>query len=530
DTGAAARRLGALAAAALAAAAMNYVHSMMGYRLGIALIRGLRHRVGDHIAGLPLGWFTGERVGRLGRTAGQGLMDVAGAPAHLLGIVVTGVVTPATVAVLMFVFDWRLGLALIVAAPLLAVMYRVTGALVQRTDHAVDAAAAEAGGRVVEFARSQAVLRAHGRTAAGHELLDRALRDQHRAGYRQIRTALPGIAGFSLSVQLAFTLVFVIAAVLVTEGSAAPAELIAVLVLAARFAEPLIEAVDVGSALRITRNSLARTDEVLATEPLPEPAAAAHAGEPSIELDGVRFSYGDRTVLDGVSFTVPPRTLTALVGSSGSGKTTITRLIARFWDVDAGTVRVGGADVRDLATEDLMRQISLVFQDVYLFEGTIEDNIRLGRPDATDEQIRIAARQARVGEIVERLPDGWHTQVGEGGTRLSGGERQRVSIARALLKDAPIVLLDEATAALDPENEAAVQDALAALTADRTVLVIAHRLQTVTGADQIVVLDSGRIVETGSHDELLVRGGRYAAFWTERSRAQGWRLEKPTAV
>jgi ATP-binding cassette subfamily B protein IrtB len=527
DTGQAARWLGVMAAAAAAAAAMSYVHSMLGYRLGVALIRRLRHRLGDHVAALPLGWFDGERTGRLGRVAGQGLTDIAGAPAHLLGIVVTGVVTPVTVAVLMLVFDWRLALALIVAAPLLALTYRITGALVRRTDHAVDAAGAEAGGHIVEFARSQSVLRAHGRTVQGHDLLDRALRDQHQAGYRQLRTVLPGMTGFSLSVQLAFTLVFVIAAILATGGTAGAAELIAVLVLAARFAEPLMEAIGIGGALRITRNSLGRTAEVLATHPLPEPVQPARPGDPSIELDGVRFSYGDRTVLDGVSLTVPPHTLTALVGPSGSGKTTVTRLIARFWDVDGGTVRVGGADVRDLATEDLMRRISLVFQDVYLFEGTIADNIRLGRPDATGEQVREAARRARADEIVQRLPAGWDSQVGEGGTKLSGGERQRVSIARALLKDAPIVLVDEATAALDPENEAAVQDALAALAADRTVLVIAHRLQTVAGADQIVVLDSGRVAESGTHTELLDRGGRYAAFWAERSRARGWRLAKP---
>ncbi|MGL5930240.1 MAG: ABC transporter ATP-binding protein, partial [Dermatophilaceae bacterium] len=196
----------------------------------------------------------------------------------------------------------------------------------------------------------------------------------------------------------------------------------------------------------------------------------------------------------------------------------------RFFDVDRGSVLVGGVDVREMTTDDLMRQVSLVFQDVYLFEGTIADNIRVGRPDATDEQVREAGRLARVDEVVARLPRGWDTQVGEGGDRLSGGERQRVSIARAILKDAPIVLLDEATSALDPVNEAAVQEALSALTADRTLLVVAHRLQTVAAADQVVVLEAGRVAEIGTHDELLVAGGRYADFWRSRARAAGWRL------
>ena len=220
--------------------------------------------------------------------------------------------------------------------------------------------------------------------------------------------------------------------------------------------------------------------------------------------------------------------MTAIVGPSGAGKTTILRLIARFWDAGSGTVAIGGVDVREMSTEVLMRQISVVFQDVYLFDGTIEENIRLGRPEATDAEVREAATLARVTEIAERLPEGWESRVGEGGARLSGGERQRVSIARAILKDAPIVLLDEATAALDPINERAVQQALQALTQDKTLVVVAHRLQTVQAADQILVLDQGQILERGSHSELLSQHGRYAAFWQERVRAAGWRVAVAT--
>jgi ATP-binding cassette subfamily B protein IrtB len=229
-------------------------------------------------------------------------------------------------------------------------------------------------------------------------------------------------------------------------------------------------------------------------------------------------------VLQNLTFAAEPRTMTALVGPSGAGKTTITRLIARFWDVQEGAVRVSGHDVRDLSTEQLMGQLSFVFQDVYLFAGTVRENILMAKPDANERELETAVRLARVDEIAARLPNGLDTAVGEAGGALSGGERQRVSIARAILKDAPIVLLDEATAALDAENEALVQDALSALTANRTLIVIAHRLQTIAAADQILFVEQGRIVERGTHDELVDAQGRYADFWRERDRARGWRL------
>ena len=238
------------------------------------------------------------------------------------------------------------------------------------------------------------------------------------------------------------------------------------------------------------------------------------------------FTYPgtDHQILDDVSLRLEPGTLTALVGPSGSGKTTVTRLIARFFEVDDGAVLVGGTDVREQTTEQLMSQLSLVFQDVYLFDDTLYENVRLGRPSASRGEVLAAAEMAGVSQMLDYLPDGWETRVGEGGTALSGGERQRVSIARALLKNAPIVLLDEATSAIDPENEAHLKRSFAQLSRNSTVLVIAHKLSTIADADQILVLDGGHIVERGEHAELLANGGLYASFWHEREQAQGWRL------
>ncbi|NNH73598.1 ABC transporter ATP-binding protein [Nocardia uniformis] len=514
----------ALAAVTAATSVVFYAQAMHGQRIADDLLVGMHQRVGDQLARLPLGWFAADRTGRLTVSMSQGTATIIGVPAHLMQPVVGGAVTPAVVAVGMFVFDVRLAVALLIAGLVLLATHRWAQAAIARSFGVIDQTAVESASRVVEFAQRQSVLRAFGRTGADNKLLDDALVGQRRAYGDMNRNAVSGLLAFSTAVQAAFIALLAIGVALALGGSLDAAELIALLVLITRFAGPLIELVDHSAALRMAAEDIDHIDAVLAVPPLPEGAVRQSISPGTVSFDKVAFGYGDQPVLREVSFEARPGTLTAIVGPSGAGKTTILRLAARFWDTDTGTVRIGGVDVRDLATETLMSQLAMVFQDVYLFDDTIEANIRLGRPDATTAEIHEAARLARVDEIVDRLPDGWQSRVGEGGTNLSGGERQRVSIARALIKQAPVVLLDEATAALDPHNEAAVATAIRALADHRTLLVVAHRLHTILAADHILVVDEGRIVQSGTHDDLITQPGRYADFWRERERAQGWRL------
>ncbi|OEV12816.1 ABC transporter ATP-binding protein [Streptomyces nanshensis] len=517
--------IGALAlVAALYGAALAWT-THVGYRVGTNALSSIYAKLGDHLSLLPLGWFNTERTGSISRLVTKGAVNIAGAPAHLLRPVVTAVVSPLTVMLFMLVIEWRIGLALLLSAPVALGAQRISNAMITRADVAWDASAADANARVLEYARMQPVLRAFGRHIDGNELLDASLTHESAMGRRLL---LRGATGFSLylaALQGVIVVAIFLAIYLTLEGGLSASLAIALLVLTVRFVEPLVAAADLGSAARLATESLKRINAVLDSPVMPEPSVPRRAKNSEVVLDDVSFGYDeDAPVLRGVSFRAPAGGVTAIVGPSGSGKSTVLRLISRFYDADDGAVLIGGEDVRNLGTGEVMRNVAMVFQDVYLFEGSILDNIRIGRRDASDEDVMEAARTARVDEIAERLPDGWETQVGEGGTALSGGERQRLSVARALLKNAPVLLLDEATAALDPENEAAVHEAIRHLAHQRTVIVIAHRINTVVAADRIVVLDRGAVEDTGTHTELLERGGRYAEFWSQRQQAAGWRL------
>lgn len=516
--------LGALAGTGTGAAALQWAGQRAGFVTGASMSSVLHRRLGERIARLPLGWFSPDRVGELATLNSQSVLQVMNLPAHLLRPLTSAALTPPTVALGLYLIDIRLALAVTIAAPVLVAVLVISARTVTRADRGRHRATTDAANEVVEFAQAQRVLRAFGRTVEGHHALDEALVTQRQADRSMIRLVVPGLVSFAFAVRLAFTAVLVLGVYLTIEGMLAPPRLLAVLVLAGGLVESVSAGAELGASSRLVANALDRINAVLDTPGLPDPATPSHPKGSAVAFRSVRFAYDESPVLREVTFDLPERSLTALVGPSGSGKTTVARLVARFWDVTGGGVSVGGVDVRDIPTEELMSLVSFVFQDVYLFEGSLADNVRLGKPTADDEDLLRVATLAGLDDVIAELPQGWHTRIGEGGSTLSGGQRQRVSIARALLKDAPIVVLDEATAALDPENDAVVGATIAALARRRTLLVIAHRLQTVLDADQILVLDAGRIVARGTHSELVVAGGIYSQFWSDRTHARGWRL------
>ncbi|WP_067646923.1 ABC transporter ATP-binding protein [Nocardia harenae] len=517
----------AMVVAVAVMAVFSYLQTTLALRIALGMQRDLQLRVGDHLNALPLGWFETHGAGPIARLATENVLEVQRALAYLVAKVLTAVIVPVTVAIGMLFVDWRISLTMLVAAPVLYGVNVLANRAYSSSEKRVHAAAAEADSRVVEFAQAQPVLRAFGAIGSGNRALDGALHRQRSETTRTVFTSVPGLIVFELFVQAVFLVLVYVVITQVTGGSVSAAVAIALIAVSARFVEPLTQAAQIGNGLRTARNSLDRVTELLAEPVLPEATAAVTPGAPEVRFEDVTFGYDDGSpVLSGVSFTVPAGSTTAIVGPSGSGKTTLLRLAARYHDVNAGRVLVGGHDVREQPSQVLFDQLALVFQTVYLFDRSVTENIRIGRPDATDEEVRRVGAAARVDEIANRLPDGWDTRVGEGGASLSGGERQRVSIARALLKEAPIVLLDEATSALDPHSEAVVVRGVHELTQGKTVIVVAHRLATIAHADQILFVEGGAIVERGTHSELLELGGRYAAFWHERSRASGWRLER----
>lgn len=499
------------------------------------ITRDLRLDIGEHLRTMPLEELDRRMSGDLAGVVGNNVTNATMGLTAIASFFFDLVAIPAFLFVLIAVIDWRLALVAVALVPLVLPLLRSYRQRSNQGFSDVLALDAEVSSRIVEYSQCLPVLKAAGRTGRDAELLQRAFTRQTEAMHASQRSlSFPSIAMTSVF-QIGVVGIVALGAALNLSGHLATPTLVAVALLAFRMADPISLASLVTAIFELMDSGLRRIDEVRAIAPLAVSGARDRDAmfEPDssdVRFDGVTFTYRKAAERDGapalrdVSLVIPARSLTALVGPSGSGKTTVTKLISRYADPQSGSVSIGGVDVRELDTATLMAQVSVVFQDVYLFDDTILANIAMARPGASEAEVRAAADAANCDGFVTRFPDGYFTRVGEIGGSLSGGERQRISIARAILKGAPIVMLDEPTAALDTDSEVAVQRAIERLIEDRTVIVIAHRLSTIVNADQIVVLDEGRVVETGRHDELLARGGRYAQMWNAQERARSWRV------
>lgn len=533
-----------LALCALASFITEYLLAMRSYMVSFDFLSNMHRAIGDKVASLPLGSFRADTAGKMSRLVSRELMLLGEMFAHMYSPFIAAIVTSLTMLVGITVFSPALGLVCVLAIPVIAGGVCVARACLNSGSALKEPPAQELSHRIVEYATKQGALRACGRSSS-YEPLERAEDTYGKTARRSLIRETVGQVVNGMAAQVVVVSLIIAIGLLAVGGSVSPVEAIVSIGLLLRFTQILVDIGMLASAFETRRPVLDLSHEVLSAPELPilpaspdqDPASSNHdpfssdqdpaCSDSAVALTDVSFAYeADHPVLRGVSFQVAPGTMTAIVGPSGCGKTTIARLVARFYDVDAGSVSVRGRDVRQWDTAQLMAQLSLVFQDVYLFDDTLEANVRIGRADASDDDVKEAARLSGVDEIVERLPLGWKTRVGEGGRALSGGERQRVSIARALLKAAPIVLFDEATSALDLENENRITEAMGALRRNATLIVIAHKLDTITAADQIVVLDhAGRVAQVGTHAELYSQSdGQYRAFWQARSRAAGWKL------
>ena len=490
-------------------------------------------RIAEHVLTLPLGWFSAEREAAVVNATSKEVNTLS----HLASMVIPNLCNAFIVPLVMLgataVVEWPLALIMAAAIVPLVLTWRLMGAATTRANEMEDRTSSAAAGRLVEFARLQPVLRATGVTKTGWAPVQAALEADSASTLDGLRVkGRPG-QYFNLIVNVAFALVMAVGLARVSGHRLDVVAYLAIMAVTARTLLPLTKAAMYGSEADNAKVALRAVGVILDARPLsdPEPGQEIEPRGTTIALNDVSFSYdAGRPVLAGVSLSAPQGRVTALVGPSGAGKSTILRLAARFWDVDDGTVTIGGAPVRSMRASTIMGMTSMVFQDVYLFDTTIRENLRIARPEATDAELAEAARRARLDRVIEALPHGWDTQVGPGGLSLSGGERQRVAIARAFVKDAPILLLDEITSALDGENESAITEVVRELSEGRTVIVVAHRLSTVRQADEVVFLEpsqaGARVAQRGTPQELAAVPGPFREFIEASTASSRWHIRQ----
>lgn len=507
---------------------VHYLCDRLQSAAGYMIFTDKRMELGGHLRKLPMGYFTSGNIGKIISVLSTDMVFIEEIAMSTLGNMMSYMLSALILLVFMFFLDWRLGLAA-AAVTLLAcftakgmnkVSLKEAACRQDQSEHLTDA--------VLSFAEGISVIKSYNLIGEKSEELTGNFRRSRDTSTAFERKMTPWTRGLNILYAVGIAAIFALSVWLQQSGSLSLPYLLGVLLFVFDLFSPLKALYGEASRLTVMNAALDRIEAVLNETELPDKGTAhipnESSGSPEICFDNVTFAYQDKEVLHNISFSMQKNTMTALVGPSGGGKSTIVNLLARLWDVKSGKVTIRGTDIRDVPLAELMEQISMVFQRVYLFQDTIYNNISMGKPDATEEEVYEAAKKARCYDFIMALPDGFQTVIGEGGATLSGGEKQRISIARCILKDAPIVILDEATASVDTDNESYIQEAINELVKGKTLLVIAHRLNTICQADQILVIADGRISEQGTHDELIAKAGIYQDFVNIRKKSSGWSL------
>ena len=517
-----------LIAVVVAQAVVHYLCDRLQSAAGYMIFTDKRMELGGHLRKLPMGYFTSGNIGKISSVLSTDMVFIEEVAMSTLGNMMSYMLSAFVLLVFMFFLDLRLGLiaaavtllAWFIAKGMNKVSLKEAAGRQDQSEHLTDA--------VLSFAEGISVIKSYNLIGEKSEELTENFRRSRDTSTVFERKMTPWTRGLTILYAVGISAIFVLSVWLQQSGSLSLPYLLGVLLFVFDLFSPLKALYGEASRLTVMNAALDRIEAVLNEEELPDKGtqhiSQADSNLPEICFDNVTFAYQDKEVLHNISFSMKKHTMTALVGPSGGGKSTIANLLARLWDVKSGKVTIRGTDIRDVPLSELMEQISMVFQRVYLFQDTIYNNISMGKPDATEEEVYEAAKKARCYDFVMALPDGFQTVIGEGGATLSGGEKQRISIARCILKDAPIVILDEATASVDTDNESYIQEAINELVKGKTLLVIAHRLNTIRQADQILVIADGRISEQGTHDELMEKAGIYQDFVNIRKKSSGWSI------
>lgn len=503
---------------------INMKSTMLQTRGGYRACANKRIEIAEHLRYLPMGWFNANSLGEVASVTTNTMENMANVATRVVMITTKGFLTTGVIAVMMLLSDWRVGL--VTLAGLL--VFLLVNAMMQRKEQAVSQRKFNADERLVakvlEYVQGIAEVKNFDLTRDTTTQVAGAVDECRKAAFGMEVPSVIFILLQFLANKFTGVAVCVSALIFYFNGTMPLAKCLMMLICSFILFEQLDSAGSFSTLFRSIDIGVNKANAILNVAPMDIDGREITPDRCDIALEHVDFSYDRKKILDDVSLTVPERTTVAIVGPSGSGKTTLCHLMARFWDVQGGRVTLGGRDVREYSYDSLIRNFSFVFQRTYLFSDTVANNIRFGRPGASMDEVVAAARKARCHDFIMALPEGYDTVIGEGGASISGGERQRITIARAIMKDAPIIVLDEATANVDPENEKELVEAIGELTHDKTVIMIAHRLKTVRRADRIFVVDGGKIVQQGTHDELVGQDGIYRRFVVERRQAAGWKV------